>query len=259
MWNIMKAQCYQLKRDRFTICALLFCVGIYTVFVVSGAMGVEEINGGMMFYASGEMLGVFTLLTTLIFTARICAWDFQDKTINYEVVFGHKRSEVFGARILLCYVLCPVIFTFLWGVPILYGVMTGGWGPNLDMVDALFRILLEYAVLLRMIAEFILLSFLIRNSYVAMFCGYFVSEILIMPSLFIKNPENILWMSSVNEMLELLSYSNVKNVFVDGEEVDYWISELSDVFVRNLLVSSAAVWVLCLVLAYLFFKKSDMK
>lgn len=259
MWNIMKAQCYQLKKDRFTICALLFCAGIYTAFVINTAMGMEDINGGMMFYASSEMLGVFALLITLILTARICAWDFQDKTINYEVAFGHKRGEVFGARSLLSYALCPVVFTFLWGIPVLYGVMMGGWGPNLDMSDTLLRILLEYAVLLRMVAEFILLSFLIRNSYITMVFGYFGIGILAMPSSLIENNENILWTSSLNEMLELLSYSNSKNVFVDGKEVSFLISELSPVVVRNLLISSAALGTLFLVLAYLSFKKSDMK
>lgn len=258
MWNIMKAQCYQLKRDRFIICALLFSVGIYIVFVATTAMGMEDINGGMMFYTSAEMLGVFTLLITLIITGRVCAWDFQDKTINYEVVFGHKRSAVYGARILLSYVLCLVVFTFLWGVPVLYGVMMGGWGPNLDMADTMFRILFEYVVLLRMVAEIILLSFLVRNSYITMVSGYFIQGILAMPSM-IANDVNLYWTSALNQMLELLSYSNSKNIFVDGREVSYLISELSDVFVRNLLVSSAVIGGICLVLAYLFFKKSDMK
>lgn len=258
MRNIIKAQRYQLKRDYFLYATIFLLVAIYVVLIINSVTQKEIINGGMMFLYSGEMLGIFGILVTLVITGRICGWDFQDKTINYEAVYGHSRSAIFGGRALFSFQAVLIMLSLLLFLPMLYGIGKNGWGPNVDLKDALLRIVIYYLANIRLVSELICLSFILKNGMLATFIGYVGVEIAAIPAMMIEK-ESIFWTAVIPQVTYVLSYTNQKNLFVDGHEVPFMISELTPSFAAGCILSSILLSLLALIAGYCSFRKSDMR
>ena len=258
MWNIMKAQRYQLKRDRVILLGVLFFIIVYFIFAINSVQEMGGDNGGLLFTGTFEMFVIFGTMVVLLVTGRICGWDFQDKTINYEVIYGHKRSEIYFGRAFLSLLSSFVLVSVMLFVPLLPCVIKGGWGPNVDLQDALLRMGLFYLAMFRFSCEVILLSFLIKNGFTTIFLCYIGLEIVAMPSI-ILNDVKYFWTAVMAQMTFFSTYQNSKNIFVDGKEVTYFISELTPSFVQSCIISSVVMGILSLIFGYLCFQKADLK
>lgn len=106
MKNLIKAQLYQLKKDRLVqitfvgmLLILLMMAYINQLLAVTEASGLDTVTGGGFF--ANNLVGAMTvgLMFVIISVPRICGWDFTDKTTNYELMSGHIRREVYFSRI----------------------------------------------------------------------------------------------------------------------------------------------------------------
>ena len=137
MINIFKSQNYQLRHDMFSVIAviILTIVSFYMAFF-------DSVTGGEKYSFLGEQIPMLWIAICLIFGARIAAWDFNDKTINYELMMGHSRKTMYWGRfltaLLWCFVLCMMVVV----IPLMASSLRNGWGNNVDFVNAISRLLL---------------------------------------------------------------------------------------------------------------------
>ncbi|MBE5881218.1 MAG: hypothetical protein E7289_02730 [Lachnospiraceae bacterium] len=138
MWNLMKGLNYQIKRDNFTIYAILFSgflaigIGFYSALVEEG-MAFSEISAGLFLAKNAEFMVVGCLVLCCVLVARIVGWDMTDKTINYEILAGNSRNHVFGARVILTILWCLGISALYLILPLLVLSFCNGWGSNLEI------------------------------------------------------------------------------------------------------------------------------
>lgn len=258
MWNIMRAQAYQLKRDILTIGAIVLLCGLHFCISFIQLADRDGLNGGLSLVVTGEMSFVFCLYLLIVIVPRVCAWDFNDRTINYEVLSGHKRAESFIGRILVAYGLAFSLTALLVGCPIIYGIIKGGWGSNVSLGDTALRILLLAVGVLRFTAELILVSFLFRNSVLASVLGIICIEALSMPFMLIQDGAYS-FMSSLDCISDALIFNNNIMGFENGKDITIFLTEFPSYYIPGAVISGLVVTTLCLVGAYMFFRKVDLR
>lgn len=265
MFNLIKAQNYQLKRDNFMIYVILFSLAytaLITYFGINEGIKSGEMNGGLFLASNGQAYSMLYLFPVLGFTSRICGWDFNDKTINYEVLAGHKRSDIFLSRTLVTFLWVFVGALAMTILPI--GVITiiYGWGVNMSFGAALARFALCFLVLLRTTCCFICMTFLARNCFITLIFGYLLYEVEMMAYTLVneltKNIE-ITWQLAASNLMELLDFSNYELGYVDGEDVVHFITDMEPSFLIGTIVISLVLSAVYLLLGYTVFRRSDIR
>lgn len=257
MKNLMKAQIYQLKKNKimYLLFAALMVMGIANV---SGEMSYMDwqISGGEYIASGGYfVLSMHAMLLVTILTAEICGADFMDKTGNYELMTGYRRRDIFFSRVSLSILLCIPIALFMIGAVVAVSVLLGGWGTELVAGDVFLRILLLIFPMFRLICEFVFISYVLKNQYIVMGFGVF----LWMAGAAISFPAEALAWSSIGAMQKLLSFSKVSKFYLGSDvEINIYESAISAGDALQVVVISVLAGVFFLWLGYQFFKKDDM-
>ncbi len=257
MRNIIKSQFFGFSRDMCTYVAL----AIATIITVVSAVDSLEMFGGtytgsMEFMAMGGAAGMVSVMIICMFATRLCGWDFNDKTINYEVMYGHSRSEVCFARIISAVLFSSVIGFIIPMFPVLIFTIANGWGYAIPVGQAVLRSFICLLVLIRFSSVCVLLTFMTKNSWAAFLTSFLLYD-----------GENMLYMfwdfkpylTSATAAMEVLSFENQSYGFVDGEDIIIFKDVLSGEFIAGSVIVSAIVIALALFGSYKIFCKCDMK
>ncbi|MGN0657088.1 MAG: hypothetical protein ACI4KR_09860, partial [Ruminiclostridium sp.] len=215
MYNLIKALNYQTRRDNFLVYSILagFFSCILTIIVYSEHSDLSKLCGGEAVSVFGSACtGVIFFL--LILTARICGWDYGDKTMNYELLSGHSRRDVFWSRSVVSLAWCIPIGFLIIAVPTAVLAAINGWGDNMDFGGAALRFLLMIFPLFRVTCEFILLTFLLKNCYLSMVLGFILTEMTQIAVMLIDE------LSSMNITYQL-AFSNITALFEFNETMGY--------------------------------------
>jgi len=259
MKNIMKSQLIQLRKDK--ISRLIF-IGILAVTLITVLMMVDAALGDMNITGGEHAIGLLTMTQLLaqffmyLFTAQACGADFTDKTMNYEIMSGHTRREVYFGRVIPAIVIGTLGTMFLIAAPIVAEVIiVGGWGDKVSLADMLQRLLLMAFPIARMICEFVFLTFIIKNPYIVMGISYLLCVILGMNIHGSWDHCFVLGMSNLSAITVIDRW----NSFGLGGDL-YYIYEtgLSPDFVLPTIIVSVVVGAAALLLGYTFFKNDDM-
>lgn len=213
MNGIIKSQLYKLKRDKLIVLSFfaILLVAIFTQFMLAdmagGASGVGTSGGEQAIFIL-TFLSLFSQLFICIFTAQFCGADFLDKTCNYEIMSGHTRAQVYFGRTIPCVIIGTVGALIIIGVPILLISVRTEWGELVNARDFLMRYLLMAFPIARIISEYILLSFIIRNPYIIIGISYSLIILIIgnIPAAQMYTP--ILGMSNLNMLVNVEIYDN---------------------------------------------------
>lgn len=259
MWNIIKAQNYQTRGDNVVIYGFLACLlPLLVSFLNQDSFG--NMTGSLYLVHAGEVLPFVIVIITLVLTTRICGWDYADKTMNYEVLAGHSRGEVYWGRIIASMLWgmgAGIVITFL---PVLLFTVVNGWGFSISFKGALMRLLLLLFPMFRLVCEFALLTFLLRSCYVAMIIGwvlYGTANIITMIAEETAKLRFTVQLASAN-MSSLLNFENYTIGYIDGEDIMLYDTALDASLTVGSVVVSVAVGAGCLVIGYICFKKGDM-
>ena len=262
MRNLIKAQNYQLKRDKATRYILIGLLGSLVVIFLEYSRNnlLSELTGGDTAFTMGEPNCILLGLLVTLLTCRIVGWDYTDKTINYELMAGHSRAAVFWSRVcvsLVWTIVGSAIFLFL---PLLVFGGINGWGSNTNMGEILLRYGLSFLPLFRLLGECVLLTMLLRNCYMAMVIGYVLYEfgwvflIMLDPLIDVKFTTQI----SAMNVYRLLYMGNSEPKLIDGGKAWVYDTALESGLIIGTICVSLMVGVACLGLGYLYFRKSDM-
>lgn len=259
MWNIMRAQNYQIKRDNLVIIGFLVCLVLPVIGIYLADIGADNMDGSLFTVA---MFGIFPftfLALSLILVTRICAWDMNDKTINYELLAGHSRIEVYFGRVLsaLAWMFAGCILVSL--IPILVFTAFKGWGHSLDMGEAVIRYAVMLLVLFRWACELMLLTFLLRNSHAALVLGFVIFDFGTIFSVIMESMEmKIDWQLASANLMNLSDVSNYRNIMIGDMQVTVYEAALGTSALMHSVAASIVVGIVCVAIGYAAFRRRDM-
>ncbi len=262
MRNLKRALNYQLKRDNGIIYILL-AGGVFLAFLLRELLikySFRELTGSQYVISMGGSLQMILGMLVILLAARIVGWDYNDKTINYEILSGYSRRQVFLSRVLVSMAWCMVTAVIVIFLPLLIFGLINGWGNTADMWEVLLRYGLALFPIFRLVCEIILLTVLVKNCYMAMVLGYTLFELLwvfvVMAQLTIDF-EVTTQLSSIHMQL-LFVLDKFSFGYIDGEDVVVYDAVLEPGFMLETVVVSLVVGAVCLLIGYWYFKKSDM-
>ncbi len=258
MRNIIKAQLYQMRKSSFT-CIVFLAVLVMQLANLMGEWSYrgEEMCGSTYIAANGFYMTLVALIFAIVFTGQVCGADFIDKTANYELMSGHLRKQAYFSRAIVSLAGGGLGAALIIAVPVAVSTAACGWGNDIRIGDAVLRYLLTFLPILRIICEFVFLTYVVKNAYVIMACG-FVTYILGMglPDYLGKSQSVFLGVTNLSGLCNFESWTT----YTVGEMKMYTVYEagVSANDVVATLLASVIIGGLFLIIGYLYFKKDDL-
>mgnify|MGYP002621357553 CR=1 FL=1 len=260
MWNIIKALNYQITRDNMTIYTCIFLIPLPFLSFILNPNGIKDLTGSI--YMANSMAENFlpALIAALLLTTRICGWDMNDKTINYELLYGHRRNEVFFGRILTACVWSLVVGILIFFLPLFFVIAINGWGESIVWTDAVIRSVLFLLPFMRQMALFIMITFLVSNSTGGMIGSLIVFEGTLIGCELLEDSLSIecTTQTAYSNMMQMITFSNGRNQLIGGKEIPVYASELAPGMITGTIIVSMVMIFVYIGIGYLYFRKRDM-
>jgi len=258
MKQIMKAQLYQLKRNKL-IYVIFFGLVFMQCTTLLGEIGFSSktVTAGTYVAEGGSYVMSVALIFALVLTGVICGEDFIDKTINYELMSGHLRRELYFGRALLSLLIGTAGTIILNIVPVIAACMMNGWGNEVSAWEVFLRYMLSVFPVLRMICEFVFISYIVKNSYIVMALGFVVSmagDAWI--GLFGEGNLLFLGTGNLHMLFDFTAWSTY--TLVGEKEIIIYDAALSSGNVAGTIAASVLIGGLFFILGYLYFEKDDL-
>ena len=255
MRNIIKALTYQTRTDNVTYYTILLAI-FFTIF----GMLDFDMTGSEYVALNGESISLLPVFLILMLGVRILGWDYADKTMNYEILSGHHRREVYFARVIVAHIWCIAFCVVFMLLPVIVFTLINGWGVTMDFGGMALRFALAIFPMIRIVCQYVLLVFIVKSAYVAWAAGYLLSMFaMFIPMLFdafMSNFKFTYHLANTN-LIELFTF-NQSIGYVNGEDITICHTELDPSMIIGTIGVSVAVSVICIVLGYIIFKKSDV-
>lgn len=264
MWNIMRAQIYQTMRNKMTWFIFFFAIALNAVFSFGFIVDNEEgLNGSLTVASLGSMYCMTGLLFLMVFAADITGKDFTDKTINYEILSGHSRNEVFFGRFIVAAVVGSIGALFIMLLFPCLITLLSGWGNTMELQGVVFRYILVFVTLFRVVCEVTLITFLTKNPYITYLTGFLFGYIqMLLPMAQSEFPDWFINKNSVSlsvwHCLDLLDFQDWTTFFLDESEQILYQSGVEPVVIGQTIGVSLLVGVVLLVISFVFFHSDDL-
>ena len=265
MYNVMKAQTYQLFRSKSTYIILFLLILLLAVSIYMNIADLprDEIAGGSyMVYTLGDLYVMAVPLLTMAFTAMILGGDMKDKTINYEVLTGTRRIEVFTGRLLVALLVNLAAYLLSTVLPALVFSLIFGWGHTMPLSDAVLRYAAGLFPLIRMTAFYALLTVLLRRPGGVFAVGYILTMTEMLASAFLNvlyNSRAVMYVFSIDAFNRMFVPQVLGYGYFDSKD----ISVVKDLLEPMTVVHAAAAGILgtflFLMAGSLVIRKRDME
>lgn len=259
MINVIRAQLYQLKRDIVVWGILLFAL------LISFIMHIESfekaLTGSEAATLMGESMSVMVgMLVIMVVVANVMGKDFLDKTINYEVLSGHTRKDVFLGRLLVgttTGVLLAFIVTL--AIPVTLTILNG-WGTTMELNGFLIRCGLYLLILIRIACELAFLTTIAKNPYITYLVAFVLGEVQMG-----LTTAQIHYADA--EVSPVLPVANSMNLFMFQDWSTFFLDETDQIVYNSAVTSEMAVWAIVpsiviglvmVIFTYVFFRQDDL-
>lgn len=264
MWNIMRAQFYQIMRNKMTWFIFFFTIALNAVFSFGFLVDNEAgLNGSLAVASLGSMYCMTGLLFLMVFTADVTGKDFIDKTINYEILSGHSRREVFFGRFIVAAVMGSLGTLFIMLLFPFLITLLSGWGNTMELQGVVLRYILVFVTLFRVVCEATLITFLTKNPYITYLTGFLFGYMqMLLPMLQTEFPDWFINKNSVSlsvwHCLDLLDFQDWTTFFLDESEQILYQSGVEPVVIGQTIGVSLLVGAVLLVISFVFFRSDDL-
>ncbi|MBR1383886.1 MAG: hypothetical protein IJ555_08790 [Ruminococcus sp.] len=265
MYNIIKAQTYQMVRQNRTYYIILGGVGfmfLQLLFMAADG-GVTEMSGSYFAFSAGGALPIFPCFVCLLMTVGICGGDLGDRTMNYEILSGSKRTEVFFGRVVLSVFWSFLGYLLMLSLPAAAVGLISGWGKLMTVRGFMSRLFLQLIPLFRYICIIAALTFLTLDTMAPTVIGFVIvlaeAAGSMVISEFSADSTLLSCLLTVYQGICFYDISNVGIEYIGGEDVMV-VKEMLDK--STVLISSAAslgVSAAVLMAGCLIFKDKDLK
>lgn len=257
MLNIMKSQVYQLLRDK------LMWMIVIVVFLMSIFLSMEHFDlqttGSEMVATLSSTIFIFANIITLVVVANVMGKDFMDKTLNYEIMSGHSRGEVFFGRMIVALAVGPLLsFLALIFIPVLFSCLYG-WGNSMDLSGVILRYVLVYINQFRIGCEVVLLSAFLKNAYLTYIVGFLLADIqMFFTTLKMHHDVDTLPLMSICYGNDLVTFSDWSTFFLNEKDQMFYTSETSLEMILTTVLLTVIVGSILTFISYFYFKKDDL-
>ncbi|MBR6664448.1 MAG: hypothetical protein IKL22_01875 [Lachnospiraceae bacterium] len=257
MKNIVKSQFYQIIREKILWYMLVVALFMQTLmFMLPIWLENEEATSAGEFFAEqGNGLIFFPLFFLIVAVGQICGTDFLDKTNHYEVLGGHRRHEVYLGRVIPALLVGGLGSLLLSVLPVVLYTIMFGWGTKIPLGAVLLRFIMLLFPFLRLVCEFVFITFLVKNPYVMMGVGYLVF-IAIMGLSEILNAFNAFL--GITNMMQLLVVEKWVTFGLGGDLNYIYEAPLNAGVIVQTILASVVFGVGSLYLGYIYFKNNDL-
>ncbi len=258
MLNILKENLRQAVHDKLLLGAgaLLVIEGISTVAgdeTLTAATGSEAVGGIGIF--AGALLPIFIG----VITGRICGTDLRDKTANYEILFGKKRSAVYLGRFFAALIVSCAVTLLVTLVPVCFMALRNGWGGSITAGNALLHLGMIFPFVFRLAAVYAALTFLAGNDLVPITVS-FVGTLLVMIASFLLEDAGyaLTWQTAASDLKTMLDFSNTTEGFLNGQDILVYKAFLSGGTVLRMLCTSFGIGLMWLAAGLAVYRKRDI-
>lgn len=265
MFNIMKSQQYQIRRDNVTYYYLLGGAAIcaLSILFIMSDKGMSELTGSIWFGSMSYGYMLVLNVMAMLFTSRICGWDMQDRTMNYEVLNGAKRSSIFFGRFVLSFIWTFVSTYAMLLITMLTVTLFSGWGTMIPIGKAVFRLVMLAFPLFRLVALYTLMTFLFLDGRPVLVIGFILNQLELLVMMLSEDlqfsTKMFDYLFSVLCINRLLDVSNVTLGYIDGRDV----TVIKDTMTMTDSLVCAGICLgaglLYLLISYKVFTKRDLK
>lgn len=257
MRDIIKSQLYQLKKNKLAAIVFIGLAAVLTamVFMLVGLNDDKSLNAGCYYFAFYlSVTNTCSMMFSVVAVGEMCAGDFTDKTANYELMSGHTRKEVYFGRVIPCLAVGTLGSFFLVLLPLIITTAVYGWGTKLSAGAAALRLGLMLFPIIRIVCEFIFITFVVKNPYAVMGIGYLTlmlgqSDPLLQSDSVLLGVTNIGFLSRVDSYYVYGLNGEVHFIF-DGS---LGLSEIIGTIAASVIVGGLAIY-----MGYVFFGKDDL-
>ncbi|MCR4648283.1 MAG: ABC transporter permease [Lachnospiraceae bacterium] len=264
MFNLIKSVNYVLKRDKGVLLSYLFIfiipILLLLMFGLFQLPSLKDLTPG--FYYGMDMLSgfaAFSFIGIVIISSKAIAGDESDKTINYDILSGHRRIAVFSSRVLAGLVWGAFFVLVIQMIPVFGMALINGWGAQVNAKDLIIRICLTIFPFIRLSAMTMMLASLTKKAGLGIVLGLSTD---ILTSIIQALAEEIFhyeirYEVAFMNMVALLTPENSREYIIDGKPVQVFDTAVSPEMVIKTIGFSLGFTVLYLLIAYIVFKKRD--
>lgn len=262
MKGIIKSQIYLMKR-----LSMLRTMGIGLVAfnMVLGYLEIlnnpgQTISKAIAVFDEVDMMnsGLVVMMVALV-ASLVAGHDFEDKSINYELLSGHTRRQIFFGRALPAIAISTIFGALEYISGYLIMIPFASFGDTVELSAVLLRFMLILLVFVRVACIAIMLVFILSswgNGYVV---SMFVFGMEIIGMVFLGN--GMPYLLSVSNIFRLRHFVGFQTYRIDDLQKIYGVYDAMPKLeeVAGTVGVSALVAVLCLGIGYSFFHKEDMR
>lgn len=262
MWNLFKGTLRQnFRNGGLWICWFFVLVLIPVQLGMISEDGILDAPASSVFGEWSSGLSILVPMALAWVVCRTCGWDLRDKTANYEILYGKKRSQVYFSRFLAALLLC-FMTVLLSVIPFLFLIVRNGWGGSLSTENALQHFVLVFPVFFRLICFFTALSFVIGNDLAGFMLSWvlsFAAMMLYAVTTLAGNSLKLTWQLAPINLLTLMDFSNTAKGFYEGQDITIYKAEVTQAFCTETLLSGIGIGIFWLLLGYFIFRKKDLR
>lgn len=261
MLNIIKSQNYQLKRDIVIISVIIFCFLFPVIAPFLNELDIDGLNGSGYLLSVLGVIPMIFMIQPVFIVSKICGADMGDKTMNYEMLSGHSRGQVYFARVITSLIWTMLSMVLCAMLPVFAVTVIKGWGHYVILKDVIIRFLLVMLVYARWISVIILMVFMLGNGVLGGVISFLLFDAtaivgMIAEEMYDKSITNI---SSSTSVMWLTTITNYRNQVIDGDVYSVYDASLSANEIYSTVAISVFVIVLCLAIGYSLFNKRDIR
>ncbi|SDA21917.1 ABC-type transport system involved in multi-copper enzyme maturation, permease component [Ruminococcus sp. YE71] len=267
MFNLIKAQQYQMLRDNVTYYIIFVMLIIYVgIDLISAAdSSTAQFSASYFAVISADGFPFLLNMLTLLYTARICGCDMTDRTMNYELLDGVKRSQVFFARFIVGVFWSAVTCAFLMIVPTAIVAAFAGWGDMMTVGGALRRAFCTLITVVRLSAMYTMLTFLLMDWKTTTVIGFIIGQteliivMIMQESASLGLDKKAGYFFSATAMQKFLDVSNIGIGYKNGEDIQIVKSMLTFSDGASCAAVCIGMTALYLILGFAVFRRRDIK
>ncbi len=257
MRNVFAIQLFQLKKDKVIL--FLTFVAFVTVAFISfyPSTVVVEMQHNASNYASqmSFLSASIAAVMVLVSVGYIMCRDFDDNTVNYEILYGYSRNAIFWTRGIISIVYAIFISLFVVAMPALVIAIIYGWGNYVTVFSFVKRCLVFIPLVLNITSLFILIAVLTKKTYLT----YLVGLALGLLRMSITSDFEFPYISFFNAGMSLFySFEFHGSMHIDKTFSISIIDTLGKGDICSIVVSSLIFSAVCLSVANSFFNRDDI-
>ena len=265
MRGLIRSQFYSLFREKkliLTVFVIITLVCGISAMVYAGDLLFTdvmyydmELNASMLFGRCASDFALYGLIFTALIAGQFAVCDFNDKTINYEIMAGHGRGEIFFSRVVVSVLLGGVGGTLVLFIVPFIDALKVGWGGSIQISTALLKVFMVFLLYCRVSAELIFFAVILKQTRFV-----FVAEALsgLIELVLMIEAEGSKYIFAISAVGEIMNFNEFDLSHLDGKW-EFFFDSAFEPFTTAAVsvgyIAAAALFIFC---AYKEFLRSDL-